>query len=122
MAYRGQVGNVRNLFYSSLKTLNCVPILLIILFIFSCGKTPSSSNNAQSSSENKISSGLIKKMQANALTSTKGFKVAVKVKDGEDISDILNKSDIRYKANKLIVVQNESSSKKEGLIVVYNKV
>ena len=41
-------------------------------------------------------------MQMNQLTSTRGFKVAVKVKDGEDISDVLSSGNVRYKAKNLV--------------------
>ncbi|MCX6112694.1 MAG: S8 family serine peptidase, partial [Proteobacteria bacterium] len=99
---------MKSIFIPDIRLHRYILFPFIILFIVSCGKSSSSENIQNSSaantnsSENKISSDLLKKIQTHQLTSTRGYKVAIKIKDGEDISDVLNSGDVRYKANNLV--------------------
>ena len=83
-------------------------ILFISFLIISCGGAPSSSKLVDNSSApaaqptGKISADLLKKLDSNAITSTNGFKVAIKLKEGEDISDVISDSNVRYRASSLV--------------------
>ncbi|MEI6080385.1 MAG: S8 family serine peptidase, partial [bacterium] len=83
-------------------------ILFISFLIISCGGGPSSSKLTENSlppatqPEGKISTDLLKKLDSNAITSANGFKVAIKLKEGEDISDVIDDSNVRYRANSLV--------------------
>ncbi|MEI6092406.1 MAG: S8 family serine peptidase [bacterium] len=91
----------------SLKLFCGVLFACVSFLITSCNNTNNTSNNLKNSSDfntpnSKVTLNLINKMKMNQLSAVGGYKVAVKVKDGEDVSDLIDPKKIRYKATNLV--------------------
>lgn len=83
---------------NGLKLFSGVLFTCLLFLINSCGNNPSNLNLQKP----KLTPDLLSKIKMNQLSAVGGYKVAIKIKDGEDISDLLSAKKIRYKANDLV--------------------
>lgn len=83
---------------NSVNLLYFVLFLSVSLLVNSCGNNHSSYDLQNP----KLTSDLLNQMTTKQLSAVGGYKVAIKIKDGEDISDLISVKKIRYKANDLV--------------------